>query len=277
MRVVSRVALAAAVWGVAGLGVPVRAQDTGVPARQLPPLQEQAPGSQTPYQQAPGSRSQYQPMPYQPAPGSRTQYQPTPYQPAPGSPTPYQQAPYQPAPGSQTPYQPTPYQQAPGSQTPYQPAPGSQTPYQTTPGSQVPVPQAPHQQAPHQQAPAPPSLSGPGAQSQAPAAAPPPTFELPNTWVPAGVAKLVALDKVNAQAKELTIKVGESATFESLTILVKACVVRPSDQPADAAVYVHVTDSHPDSPGFDGWMLENEPSVSMMQHPIYDVRVAGCS
>jgi hypothetical protein len=87
----------------------------------------------------------------------------------------------------------------------------------------------------------------------------------------------VALDKVNAQATELTIKVGESATFESLTISVKACVTRPPDQPADAAAYLHVTDSHPDSPGFDGWMLEDEPSVSMMQHPIYDVRVAGCS
>jgi hypothetical protein len=90
------------------------------------------------------------------------------------------------------------------------------------------------------------------------------------------VAKLVALDKVNAQATELTIKVGQSATFESLTITVKACVTRPPDQPADAAVYLHVTDSHPDSPGFDGWMLEDEPSVSMLQHPIYDIRVAGC-
>jgi hypothetical protein len=89
--------------------------------------------------------------------------------------------------------------------------------------------------------------------------------------------KLQALDKVNAQALELTIKVGQSATFGSLTIAVKACVIRPQDQPADAAVYLDVTDSHPDAPGFDGWMLEDEPSVSMMQHPIYDLRVTGCA
>ena len=49
------------------------------------------------------------------------------------------------------------------------------------------------------------------------------------------------------------------------------------DQPADAAAYLTVTDSHPDSPGFDGWMLEQEPSVSMMQHPVYDLRVTGCT
>jgi hypothetical protein len=107
--------------------------------------------------------------------------------------------------------------------------------------------------------------------------APPATVERPNVWVPASTAKLEALDKVNAQATALTIKVGQSATFGSLTITVKACVIRPPDQPADAAAYLGVTDSHPDSPGFDGWMLEDEPSVSMMQHPIYDLRVTGCT
>jgi len=91
------------------------------------------------------------------------------------------------------------------------------------------------------------------------------------------MAKLQALDKVNAQASDLTIKVGQSATFGSLTITVKSCVVRPPDQPADAAAYLDVTDSHADSPGFDGWILRDEPSVSMMEHPIYDLRVSGCA
>jgi hypothetical protein len=127
------------------------------------------------------------------------------------------------------------------------------------------------------------NVPGPGAQgpdqpsSAAPQAAPPAMAERPNIWVPAGAAKLEALDKVNAQASELTIKVGQSATFGSLTISVKSCMVRPPDQPADAAAYLDVTDSHPDAPAFDGWLLENEPSVSMMQHPIYDLRVAGCA
>lgn len=107
--------------------------------------------------------------------------------------------------------------------------------------------------------------------------APPATMDRPNDWLPATTVKLEALDKVNAQAAALTIKVGGSAAFGSLTIAVKACSVRPADQPADAAAYLTVTDSHPDSPGFDGWMLEQEPSVSMMQHPVYDLRVTGCT
>jgi len=168
---------------------------------------------------------------------------------------------------------PSPVQQVPIPQAPFLQAPAPQEPI-----PQAPFSRAPASQAPVPQAPAPPSLPAPGAQGQVqtPPEPPPATFEPPNVWVPAGEAKLEALDKVNAQAQELTIKVGQSATFGSLTITVKACVIRPPDQPADAAAYLHVTDSHPDSPGFDGWMLGNEPSVSMLQHPIYDIRVAGC-
>lgn len=135
------------------------------------------------------------------------------------------------------------------------------------------------QRPPIQEQALPPVLSAPGAP---PAAAPPVPQAAapappPQTWVKAGTAKLQALDKVNAQASTLTVKVGQSAIFGSLTIGVKACLVRPPDQPQDAAAFVDVTDSHPDSPGFSGWLLENEPSVSMMQHPIYDLRVAGCA
>jgi hypothetical protein len=97
-----------------------------------------------------------------------------------------------------------------------------------------------------------------------------------NRWVVGASARIQALDKVSAQATALTLKVGQPANFGSLTIEVKACLVRPPDQPADAAAYLNVTDSHADAPGFSGWMLANEPSVSMMQNPIYDLRVAGC-
>jgi hypothetical protein len=102
-------------------------------------------------------------------------------------------------------------------------------------------------------------------------------FTRPNVWMPAKEAKIQALDKVNAQSSDLVIKVGQSATYGSLTITVKACVVRPPDQPADAAAYLDVKDNHPDSEGFSGWMLAKEPSVSMMQSPIYDLRVSGCA
>jgi hypothetical protein len=140
---------------------------------------------------------------------------------------------------------------------------------------------SPVQQAPVQQAPVGPDATNQGQQApSAPpsvAATPPATMERPNTWLSGSVVKLEALDKVAAQSAALTIKVGDSVTFGSLTIVAKACVVRPTDQPADAAALLVVTDSHPDSGGFSGWMLEDEPSVSMMENPIYDLRVTGCT
>ncbi len=142
-----------------------------------------------------------------------------------------------------------------------------------------PVQQAPLPPLPGDQPSAPdvaPTPAPAGPATPAPAPAGPATMERPNVWIPARIAKVRVLDKVDAQTETLTIAVGQSVVFGSLTIAVKACVVRPPDQPADAAAYLTVTDSHPDAPGFAGWMLENEPSVSIMQNPIYDLSVAGC-
>lgn len=116
-------------------------------------------------------------------------------------------------------------------------------------------------------APPPPALSAPPT-SDAPAAVP---------WLPRPGALVQALDKVNARGSVLKIAVGQSATFGSLTIAVKACVVRPPDMPADAGAFLTVTDKNPAEPGFSGWMLKATPAVSMLEHPIYDVRVVGCS
>jgi hypothetical protein len=119
----------------------------------------------------------------------------------------------------------------------------------------------------------PPPLQAPSPQAIVPPAAPKPVQP---AWLPQGSAELQVLDKVNAQNTVLSVKVGQEAHFGSLNIQVQACSSRPSDQPQDSAAYLTITDSHSDAPGFRGWMLAKNPSVSMLQHPIYDVRVVGC-
>jgi hypothetical protein len=57
---------------------------------------------------------------------------------------------------------------------------------------------------------------------------------------------------------------------------VQSCFVRPPDQPQDAAAFLTITDSHAGEPGFRGWMFAASPAVSMLEHPIYDVRLLGC-
>jgi hypothetical protein len=124
----------------------------------------------------------------------------------------------------------------------------------------------------------PPPQQQPAAPNAQPGASPSASMPQPAlpAWLTQATAQLQVLDKVNAQNAVLMVKVGQSATFGSLTIQVQACQIRPPDQPQDATAYLTITDSHSDAPGFRGWMLANHPSVSMLQHPIYDVRVVGC-
>ena len=96
-------------------------------------------------------------------------------------------------------------------------------------------------------------------------------------WLPRGTADLVLLDKIRAQPSVAAVKVGGTTVFGTLTVVVKSCFVRPPDQPADSAAYVEVTDSRGAGQDiFKGWMLSQTPSVSQMEHPVYDLRLAGC-
>lgn len=106
-------------------------------------------------------------------------------------------------------------------------------------------------------------------------AASPPVLFSPD-WQKRQVAELQALDKVEARAEQLEVPVGQSGQFGALAITVRACLVRPPDQASDAAALLQISDPHPGAPGFSGWMLAAEPSLGMLEHPIYDVRVLGC-
>lgn len=168
---------------------------------------------------------------------------------------------------------PTPVPSAP--QPPQPPgAPPTFPPSAEAPTAPSP-PTAPPPGQPPQQAgqPATPGYA-PGAPGQpAPTAPGPP----PNEWIPQSGAILQVLDKVNATTATLHVGVGQSAAYGSLHIQVLACDIRPPNMPRDAAASLVIKDTNPDQPGFQGWMLHNEPFLSMLQSPSYDVRVEGCT
>jgi hypothetical protein len=96
-------------------------------------------------------------------------------------------------------------------------------------------------------------------------------------WVQMGTATLQALDKVNARGNTLVVKVGDTGHFESLDIAVRGCFVRSADRPSDATAFLVIRDKRADEASFSGWMVRSAPYMSMLAHPIYDVRVAGCT
>ena len=127
-----------------------------------------------------------------------------------------------------------------------------------------------------------PAMPASGALAQAPAASsapappPPPPGPAPDAWIARPIVDLMALDKVSARATPLSGKVGETLHFGSLTVVARACVVRPPDAAADAAAFLDITDARPGIAPFHAWMLFTEPSLSIYEHPVYDIRLAGC-
>ncbi len=117
-----------------------------------------------------------------------------------------------------------------------------------------------------------------GAQASAPTPAPAsaPAESPADAWVARSSADIQVLDKVNAHATTLTLKIGQAADNASLSITLRACQTRPSDQPADSTAYLDIDDHRPGAPGFHGWMFAKEPSLSMLENPIYDVRLVDC-
>jgi hypothetical protein len=151
------------------------------------------------------------------------------------------------------------------------------------PALDTPAPPIRSEQLPVLQPSANPPAAQPNAAPQPPGQTPVQTQAQPTTptqttidWQPRGTAEIQALDKVSTRTTVLTGKVGETLHFGSLSIVVRSCMGRAPDQPMDSAAYFDITDSHPDAPTFHGWMLASEPGASMLEHPVYDIRLAAC-
>ena len=113
------------------------------------------------------------------------------------------------------------------------------------------------------------------AQAPAPPQAPPPV-QPQDPWLPKTTADLILLDKIRAQPTPLSVKVGDTASFGSMTLRVTACFARPPDQPADSTAFLDVSDPRAGTQKFRGWIFANTPAISQIEDPVYDVRLAQC-
>lgn len=100
--------------------------------------------------------------------------------------------------------------------------------------------------------------------------------QFPDTWLPRPNVDLTGLDKITTRLTLVSGAVGKPMTFGTFKVTVRSCVVRGPDQPADQAAYLDVTDTRDASFAFHGWMLMSSPGVSVIEHPVYDLRLAAC-
>lgn len=101
-----------------------------------------------------------------------------------------------------------------------------------------------------------------------------PTPNAPRTIV------IRALNKVTAQSELLTLKPGDTVKFGQLLILGVTCRTSSSNSQTDYAALLDVMEKLPtgdnNRPLFRGWMYASSPSITSIEHPIYDISMVEC-
>ncbi|MDI2112574.1 DUF2155 domain-containing protein [Commensalibacter nepenthis] len=98
-----------------------------------------------------------------------------------------------------------------------------------------------------------------------------------NIWYSQPKAKIRVLNKLESSATTLTIPVGGSVEYKTLSISVSKCIVRPENLSPDSAAFVTIKDSKLPMNPFNAWIFVAEPGVSVFEHPLYNVSIAGCA
>ncbi|MBS40596.1 MAG: glycosyl hydrolase family 5 [Rhodospirillales bacterium] len=92
-------------------------------------------------------------------------------------------------------------------------------------------------------------------------------------------ALLQGLDKVTARIKNIQAPINQFVAFGSLRLCVRACIKRPPEEFPESSAFLEVFDEHSGqarTPIFSGWMFASSPSLSSMEHAIYDIWVVDC-
>lgn len=93
------------------------------------------------------------------------------------------------------------------------------------------------------------------------------------------IAVLQGLDKVTARVSRMQVEVGQSTSFGTLDIVVRACrSTRPEEAPENA-VFLEISDRPPGEAKhqvFSGWMFSSSPAVAALDHPVFDIWVLRC-
>lgn len=97
------------------------------------------------------------------------------------------------------------------------------------------------------------------------------------------VAVLQGLDKTTARVSTVEAPLGRAIRFGTLVITARACVKQPPEEPPDTVAFLEIDEARPEGAQstdvqhvFSGWMFAQSPSLSTLEHPVYDVTVLDC-
>ena len=96
---------------------------------------------------------------------------------------------------------------------------------------------------------------------------------------PYAVAVLQALDKVTARISTFDAPIDKTVRFGTLEIRARFCRKTPPEEAPESVAFVEIDEVRRGEAAtrrFSGWMFASSPSVSALEHPVYDVWVVDC-
>jgi len=100
------------------------------------------------------------------------------------------------------------------------------------------------------------------------------------------VATIGLLNKRNNLTRDLTLKPGESRRVDNVIVKLAACErTAPWENPPETGAFVQVFVEQRATVReqlkwykvFSGWLFHNQPALSIVEHPVYDVWVKDCA
>ena len=88
------------------------------------------------------------------------------------------------------------------------------------------------------------------------------------------------LDKISSKNTLLKLKNGELVSFKDLSIKSLKCKNSEFDDNPEITAYMQVIDLNNSNNNevfvFNGWMFSSSPSITPLDHPVYDIWLVNC-
>ncbi len=88
------------------------------------------------------------------------------------------------------------------------------------------------------------------------------------------------LDKISSKTSQLSLNIGEETNFENLIIKILKCKNSEFDDNPEVTAYMQVQDVTLNNNDkvfvFNGWTFSSSPSITLFDHPVYDIWLIKC-
>ena len=90
------------------------------------------------------------------------------------------------------------------------------------------------------------------------------------------IAEISVLNKITTNVDTLKLPLKENFLYQELKIYLIDCYLSGPYEKSEIGIYLNIHHKDSKEKIFNGWMLKSLPSISSMEHPIYDIWVEDC-